>query len=122
MQRKSTCDILIITAIKEELKTLQLPLNLNFNALFHIPNLPLTYYKQQILAKSRTYNIAVLCLYSMGNPKSSLKTSAALNHLNPSFVIMFGLAGGIEGEVELTDVIVSDKIIYTGQGKHYPKW
>lgn len=56
----------------------------------------------------------------MGNPKSSIKTSIAVNYLNPTFVIMFGLAGGIPGEVKLTDVIISDEIFYVGQGKQRP--
>ena len=120
MQQKDTCEILVVTALPEEIQALKSPLGLSFNTPTPIPNSALSYYKKKFLVGEKTYDIAVICLNSMGNPKSSIKTSIAVNYLNPTFVIMFGLAGGIPGEVKLTDVIISDEIFYVGQGKQRP--
>ena len=68
----------------------------------------------------KLYKIAVLTLPQMGNVDAGIYTTQAINLLQPRFVIMVGLAGGIRGRVNYGDVIISTEIIYYELAKQLP--
>lgn len=61
----------------------------------------------------------------MGPASASMMTSKIINAFNPRRLVMVGIAGGVEGEVEIGDVVVADpcwdisagKLIRTPEGK-----
>jgi 5'-methylthioadenosine/S-adenosylhomocysteine nucleosidase len=102
---ENTVDILIMTALDEELQALQ--------------ELFLT--KDKILSKHSStyyigdvgsYSVALMSIFGMGNSAAAIKTTQAIRELEPSFVFMFGIAGGVGDEISLSDVIVSTTILY----------
>ncbi|MAS35506.1 MAG: hypothetical protein CL610_15955 [Anaerolineaceae bacterium] len=113
-------DILIITALLEELEALRpffSPIAVPSNSTANI-----YYIDDNVVAASNSqqYSIALFCLNAMGNANAGVDTSNALRDLEPSYVFMFGLAGGFKSEVCLADVILPDKIFYCSLGKQYP--
>ena len=56
--------------------------------------------------------VAVTVLTQMGNTPAAVRTTQCIQHLRPQFVLMVGIAGGIKEEVDLGDVVVSNKILY----------
>ncbi len=113
-------DVLIVTALAEELSALQCQLN-NVKEI-KSSEFPLTYLLTEVGNKSQgtIYSVAVTCLFEMGNASSGVLASGAIRDLKPNYVIMFGLAGGIKNKTGLCDVIVSTQIFYYEQAKLHP--
>ncbi len=114
----SKADVLIITALDEEFRVLAkyLPLptlhsSSNSSNFYHLGSLP-------IKASDTPLRFAILCLFTMGTTDAGVAAANALADLRPDIVIMFGLAGGVRGRVQLADVIVPDQIIYYELGKY----
>ena len=114
-------DILIITALLEELEVLRplLPLDKKVQS----KTCQLTYDTGPLQTEKEGvfYSCAATCLYDMGNTGSGVGATCAIQDLSPSYVIMFGLAAGIESEVELGDVIVPTHISYYELAKLKPE-
>lgn len=113
-------DILIVTALREELNALTLHFNLNSPISFLTTSIP-CYIDPSVVCDSGvgSYSVAILCLNAMGNTNAGIDVTNALRDLNPSYVFMFGIAGGIKDEVALADVIIPDNIFYIATGKHH---
>jgi nucleoside phosphorylase len=113
-------DILIITALSEELQTLKK--SRVFEQEFQDPNTSLTYYFQNIKNSNGdyVYSVAIICLFEMGNLVSGIEATKAIQELKPAYVFMYGLAGGIRERVNLGDVIIASKFFYYEQSKVKP--
>ncbi len=112
-------DILIVTALDEELASLATDFDLQ--SPIPIDDVPISYYLNQSIAcslGSHTYSAAVFCLNGMGNTNAAVDVSNALQYLSPTYVVMFGIAAGIE--TGLADVILPDQIFYTALEKQHP--
>ena len=119
-------DILLVVPLSEEFDT--------FRALFdfHKPVFrggnPRSYYLNPSVCTDPTaitsneYSIAAMCLDKMGNTNSGVAVTNALHDLNPAYVFMFGVAGGLAKEANLTDVIVAESIWYYALGKRFTDW
>ncbi|MEA5594808.1 hypothetical protein [Rivularia sp. UHCC 0363] len=74
-----------------------------------------TFHKASIKTnKSETvYQAVILCLPSMGNNQAAIAVQKAITELNPSHVILAGIAGGVPKEDSryLGDVIVGEQIV-----------
>ncbi len=120
MGSSSSVDILIVTALPEELNSL-VP---HFSLQKTHPNYLTTSIPYYIdpdvtcLTGTQCYSVAIFCLNAMGNTNAGIDVTNALRDLSPSYVFMFGIAGGIKDEVNLADVIIPDNIFYVGLGKH----
>lgn len=116
----SPVDILIVTALSEELSALNSLFDFNRQPVFLTASIP-CYINPGItcLSEIESYSAAAFCLNAMGNTNAGIDVSHALRDLNPSYVFMFGIAGGIKDEVGLADVIIPDKIFYNALGKQY---
>ena len=113
-------DILIVTALDEEFDVLAQYLppltshcSQKSDSFYYVCSLPAHHSELHL-------QVAVMCLYAMGNTDAAAASAAALSELCPSIIIMFGLAGGVRDRVELADVIVPDKVVYYELGKHMP--
>lgn len=117
----SQVDILIVTALHEELRALEDLFDLSGSPVLITASIP-CFFNPEISCTSgdEFYSAAVFCLNSMGNASASTYVSHAVRDLNPSYVFMFGIAGGFKDQVGLADVIIPDKIFYTALGKQYP--
>lgn len=113
-------DILIITALAEELESICGYLRCEEKS--YSADSALTYHHSSVSSLHNTmhYSVATTCLFGMGNPDSGVLASGAIRDLNPSYIIMFGIAGGIRSRVSLGDVIVSTRIFYYEQAKLRP--
>ena len=117
----STTDVLIITALPEELDVFRGIFDLREPAFF--PGTSLAYYSDEHAVHTedgQCYSVALLCLKAMGNTNAGIATSHAIRDLKPSYIFMFGIAGGFKSEVGLADVILPDQILYCAPGKLYP--
>jgi nucleoside phosphorylase len=81
-----------------------------------------TYYLATIQAAAHdgTYTVAVTMLPEMGNIEAAQRTGQAIYDLAPAYVLMVGIAGGVQGRVNLGDVIVSTQIVYYEPAKMTP--
>ncbi|MFN8470059.1 MAG: SAVED domain-containing protein [Caldilineaceae bacterium] len=113
-------DVLIVTALDEEFNVLEQYLppltslcSQESDNFYYVCDFPTD-------EPGEYLRLAVMCLYAMGNTNAAAAAANALFELRPSIVIMFGLAGGVRGRVELADVIISDRVVYYELGKHTP--
>jgi nucleoside phosphorylase len=82
-----------------------------------------TYYLSTIPAYGRdgNYTVAVTMLSQMGNVEAAQHTSQAIKDLNPDYVLMIGIAGGVQGKVGLGDVVIATQVWYYEQAKQCPE-
>ena len=64
--------------------------------------------------------VAVTMLTQMGNAPAAVHTVRCIQYLEPHYVLMVGIAGGIKGKANLGDVVVSNQIIYYEYAKETP--
>lgn len=114
-------DVLIITALPEEFEALRLVFALDQK--IQSETCQLTYHIGPLQTEKEGvfYFCAATCLHDMGNTGSGVGATCAIQDLSPSYVIMFGLAAGIESEVKLGDVIVPTHISYYELAKLKPE-
>ena len=62
-------------------------------------------------ANDRNCRVAVTKLSQMGDVEAGTHATQAINALNPSCVLMVGIAAGVNSEIGLGDVIVSTQVI-----------
>ncbi|MSM38684.1 MAG: hypothetical protein GJT30_03550 [Geobacter sp.] len=116
--RESSVDFAIVVALDKE-----------FAALMHffpelkrtlVPGCDVrTYYTATIpTALGGQYRIVATLLHSMGNLDAAHATADLIRDWSPRFVIVNGIAGGLNPEAQFFgDVVVSDSIIYYEPGK-----
>ncbi len=114
-------DFLIITALaKEQAAVLQ---QLDKYQPVRDDNFP-TYYRATLATDSvsdkRNPIVAVTMQRHPGNIYAAVRTAQCLQHLKPNYVLMVGIAGGVEGEVNLGDVVVCEEVIYYENTKENP--
>lgn len=116
---KTQIDIVVITALEEELLAAlaQLP---GYKKLEKDDTDPHTYYEAEIKTQridGAVYKTIVTCLVGMGPIKAAEKTVDIHNKWKPRIVLLVGIAGGIKGEIALGDVLIADQIADTTEGK-----
>ena len=78
-----------------------------------------TYFRGTLRAAGATvYQIVVTMLHRMGNIDSALATADLIRGWQPTYVIMLGIAGGVDAKRQsLGDVIVANQVIYYESAK-----
>jgi nucleoside phosphorylase len=112
-------DFLLITALEEERDALlsKLP---GVRKLDRDGTGAHTYYEAQLPTRRQdgaVYRVVVTSLSGMGPTKAAIKASAVIQRWHPPYVLMIGIAGGIEGEVALGDVMVASQVADYTRGK-----
>ncbi len=115
----SPVDFLIITALAKERDAVLAQLDTPRKIQRH--GSP-TYYRATIpaYAEEGVYEVAVTMLSQMGNVEATQHTLRAIQDLSPDYVLMVGIAGGVEGSVRLGDVVINTQVIYYEQVKQRP--
>ncbi|BAZ15352.1 hypothetical protein NIES4071_72240 [Calothrix sp. NIES-4071] len=109
-------DVVIITALEKErdavLRYLDSPqLTQRFGKTFYTSVI-------KTLNSTIVYQVIIVCLEGMGNLKSSFATQKAITEINPSRIILVGIAGGVPKDGRyLGDIIVGEQILYYELGK-----
>jgi nucleoside phosphorylase len=111
-------DILIVTALTEERDAVLHQLE-DFG-LIQVGDSPI-YYVCTLPASRGEYQVAVTQLSQMGNVEAGIHAARAIGDLNPTCVLMVGIAAGIKGRVSLGDIVVSTQVIYYEQAKQTPQ-
>ena len=107
-------DILIFTALSEELNALQTEFAPTKSV--NSTTSPLKYH---IVSTSTGLSIAITCLFSMGNTQAGIRSSQAISEINPKYVIMFGIAGGVAETVSIEDIVISTQVYFYESGKEH---
>jgi len=110
-------DVLIMTALHEE-KEAVLRLLEDFEPVQVGESF--IYYACTLSANNGKYKVAVTQLARMGNVEAGIHATQAIDELDPTCVLMVGIAAGIRGRASLGDVIVSTQILYYEQAKQTP--
>jgi nucleoside phosphorylase len=79
-----------------------------------------TYFEAQVRTRrgdQAVYRVIVTCLSGMGPIKGANKASAVVTRWKPRHVLVVGIAGGVEEEVALGDVVVASTIVDYTLGK-----
>lgn len=116
MSAESFVDFVIITALEEERDALlsklpshqKLPPTHEDIRVYFRAELPVTYPDGTL----GTYTVITLCLLGMGRLQALNATKDAINRWNPRYVLLVGIAGGVEqNEVSIGDILVSDLVV-----------
>lgn len=112
-------DFLIVTALPEERDAVLDKIGPYQKV--QLPGSP-TYYLASLATclPDVCYQVAVTMLSEMGNVESAQHTKQAIADLDPAYVVMTGIAGGIKGQVKLGDIVVAKQILYYEQAKQKP--
>jgi nucleoside phosphorylase len=71
-----------------------------------------SYYKGEIQTKRSKYTLALVPLLGMGRVEAATATSDAIHYWRPTYVVLVGIAGGIDARgVALGDVLIADQIV-----------
>lgn len=102
------CDVAIITALDHtELETL-LKLGNDWEE-FNLSNDPSSYYKTTIeSSEGRQLNVVAVSCHGMGMANSAAITTKICLKFSPRYLLMTGIAAGIEGKVKLGDILIAD--------------
>jgi nucleoside phosphorylase len=111
-------DVLIVTALPQEREAV-LHLLDNFQPV-QVGQSPICY-TCTLPTNSGEYKVAVTQLSQMGNVGAGIHATQAIGELNPTCVLMVGIAAGIRGRANLGDVIVSTQVHYYEQTKQTPR-
>jgi len=81
----------------------------------------LTYYvKDFVVSTGRNYTIHVVKSPLEGQASAAVATTYLIERYKLDIVICCGIAGGVDGEVNLGDVIIAQRVIYFEPGKVTP--
>lgn len=110
------CDVLLITAVPVETTAI---LNLEHQwTTFTLPGDSTVYRHTIIQSNGGARNIVHVQLPEMGMTASAAYTTKAVIHLKPMYVIMTGIAGGLEKDANIGDIIVATDVWNYNSGKY----
>ncbi|WP_285640919.1 hypothetical protein [Lentzea sp. NBRC 102530] len=118
----SKVDVLILAALPKELAAVRA----NSGPWRHAKD-PDTGFEYWVTQAYHGLTIAAAGMNSMGSVSAALTTSAALNALDPTRVILVGICAAVSPRVHLGDVCVSDQLVDYDLGKikrgsFSPRW
>lgn len=79
-----------------------------------------TFYEARVATKRQdgaVYRVIVTSLSGMGPIKGAIKAGAVIQRWSPAHVLVVGIAGGVEGQVELGDAMVASQVADYTLGK-----
>ncbi|MGF1838647.1 response regulator [Vibrio atlanticus] len=111
------CDVAIITALDHTELEAVLSHNLNWQNL-NVNDDPSSYFKGRLTnSNGRELTILAVSCHGMGMANASAITSKVCLKFSPSYLLMTGIAAGIEGKVKLGDILIADVCWDWGNGK-----
>lgn len=114
--RPPRCDVLLITAVPVETTAI---LNLGYQwTSFTLPGDSTVYRHTTIQSNGENRNIVHVQLPEMGMTSSAAHTTKAVIHLKPKYVLMTGIAGGLEKDANIGDIIVATDVWNYNSGKY----
>lgn len=114
IQKTYDCEMCVIAALsKPELSALLDIKSWNWSE-YDVPNDPASYYKGHLTNSKLIYAAASP---RMGLPAAAVLANKMINRFRPKFLIMIGIAAGIENKVKIGDIIVADPGWDYGSGK-----
>lgn len=115
---RAPADFLVITALEEERNALHRHLG-GVVQLEKDAGDVHTYFFAEVATGRHVlaYRVVTTCLLRMGPLHAAALTAAAVVRWRPQAVIMLGIAGGVRGEAELGDILLSEKVVDYTVGK-----
>lgn len=110
------CDVLLLTAVEVETSAV---LNLGCQwQKFSLDNDTTIYRHATIQANERTCNVIHAQLPEMGMAAAAAHTAKAVLHFKPELVMMTGIAGGLEKDANIGDILVATDVWNYNSGKY----
>ena len=110
------CDVLLITAVAIETKAV---LDLDFRwQEFHMETDSTVYRHTIIQANGIPCNIIHTQLPEMGMTAAAVHTTKSVLRFNPKLVIMTGIAGGLEKDANIGDILIATDVWNYNSGKY----
>lgn len=105
-------DVLVLTAIYPELAAAKQAFRIAEDAPPKLTNTGLHTWNATVTSSNgKTVSCVVACFAGPGNVDAAVITATLLNELNPSNVVMLGIAGGMREKCALGDVVFADRIV-----------
>lgn len=105
--RSERVDLAIICALKDPELSAILSLDWNWQDASPL-NDKLFYRKGSFLSNGKSYSVVVASCERMGMVSSTLTSSALIHRFTPKIIAMTGICAGINGKVELGDIIFAE--------------
>ena len=82
----------------------------------------MTYYMATVSTNDCAVDVrvAVTMLNQTGNVEAANHANSAIRDVQPEYVLMVGIAGGVREHVRLGDVVVADQVLYYEPAKEKP--
>ncbi len=117
MDADTITDVVIITALQKECEAVLRHLG----SYQEVRTKGRTFYRASIQSQksNNSYQVVVLSLTTMGNYRAALATQQAISVWNPSYIILAGIAGGVQkgNSRYLGDLLVGEQIVSYEPGK-----
>lgn len=112
---KKELDIFIITAVESEYNAVYGLYN-GWTPLFFDDD-PTIYQATNVVINGKPKSIGLVLLPEMGMTSASCITTKIVKNFSPKEIYMIGICGGVEGEVDLDDIVISSMSWDYGSGK-----
>lgn len=114
--RPPKCDVFIQTAVQVETEAVQdvFP----SSKCYQLPNDTATYYHSEIDVDGKSINIVYAQQTDMGMTAAACLSSRAILGFEPQYIIMSGIAAGLDNQMNLGDVMIAFDIWDYSMGKY----
>lgn len=116
VQRLPDCDVMLLTAVQVETSAI-LSWDCTWNEL-SIDGDPTKYRQTTLNANGKEISLIHAQLSEMGMTSAATLTSKAISHFRPKYVIMTGIAAGLEKDANLGDIMVATAVWNYSSGKY----
>lgn len=112
MNKNKRTDIAIYVALNEEFQYILKSFDCDFNPV-ELEDIAITYFEGSVFSEELGSDVEIALIPSgrMGNSRSSTIMSAMLNILKPQNIVVLGIAGSLDNDLNPGDVLIPDSII-----------
>lgn len=113
MKQDSRCDVAVITIVKNETRAVieELKKGKNYQE-WKSPETGRWYYSSSVMAEERELRVILTQSLKMGNRSVVNAFHAFRKDFSPKRIVLLGIAGSIQKDVGLCDVVLADRVIF----------
>jgi nucleoside phosphorylase len=112
--QENKADILIVAALYKERKWVQEVFDVEWR---NIEREGVVYQVADYKIDDQTFKIVAVSQLHMGMPQAAVLTTKSIILWSPSVVVMTGICAGVEGQVNMGDLVIANKVFDYGSGK-----
>ena len=112
--KEDKADLLVVAALHKEKKWVQKVFDVEWK---NIEREGVVYQVADYQIDDKIFKIVAVSQLHMGMPQAAVLTTKSIILWSPSVVVMTGICAGVEGQVNMGDLVIANKVFDYGSGK-----